>query len=137
MDAIDGPDSVKASIKYIRWQQLYEREKPFQIFVDIPPDAADQRYNNLVFENKEETFHNIRGQERKFSLNGHGFTFRHYDFDFDDFEDRASVESIYLPKVEKFIKAEIEDVDKVFFFDWRVRAQISFSFISLQKTVLI
>lgn len=114
------PQSVKASIKYIKWQQLYEREKPFQIFIDIPKDAVDQRYNNLVFEDKEETFFNVRGREHEFGLNNHGFTYRRHHFEFDDFENRTSVESRYLPLVEQFMRSELEDVGKVFFFDWRV-----------------
>lgn len=120
MDAKREQPSVKASIKYIKWQDLYEREKPFQIFIDIPKDAVDQRYNNLEFENKEEIFFDVRGREQEFGLDDHGFTYRHHHFEFDDFEDRTSVESRYLPMVEQFLRNELEDVGKVFFFDWRV-----------------
>lgn len=121
MDKNEEPSSVKASIKYIKWQELYEKEKPFQIFIDIRKDAVDQRYHNLVFENKQETFFNIRGREQEFRLDDHGFAYHHHHFNFDDYEDRVSVESSYLPQVESFIRNEVEEVDKVFFFDWRLR----------------
>ena len=116
----NGLQAIRSSIKYIQWQRLYDNEKPFQIFIDIPKDTPDQRYTNLVFEDKETKFVNIRGRQQDFSLNDHGFAYRHHQFEFDDFEDRVKVEEFYLPQVEDFIKKEVEDVDKVFFFDWRV-----------------
>ena len=118
------PQEAVSNIKYIKQLELYEREKPFQILIDIPKTAPDQRYTNLVYEDKEETFYDVRGKEQRFSLDDHGFTYRHHDFEFDEYEDRDSVEANYLPKIEQFIRAEVEDVDKVFFFDWRVRAKM-------------
>ncbi|MCJ1434733.1 hypothetical protein MMC27_004103 [Xylographa pallens] len=119
------PEDAVSTIKYIKELELYEREKPFQILIDIPKSAPDQRYTNLVYEDREETFHDVRGKETTFTLNDHGFTYRRHNFEFDDYEDREAVEANYLPKVEEFIKAEVEDVDKVFFFDWRLRHNAS------------
>ena len=67
----------------------------------------------------------MRGMEQTYTLNDHAFTYRHHNFEFDDYEDRKAVEAHYLPKVEKFIRSEVEDVDKVFFFDWRVCIEIA------------
>lgn len=114
------PQDAVSKIKYIKDLELYKREKPFQILIDIPKDAPDQRYTNLDYEDREEKFHDVRGKEQMYSLDDHGFAYRHHDFAFDEYENRAAVEANYLPKIEHFIKKEIQDVDKVFFFDWRV-----------------
>lgn len=121
MDGSYAPQNTVSNIKYIKWLELYKREKPFQILIDIPKSAPDQRYTNLVYEEKEETFYDVRGKETTYSLNDHGFTYRHHDFKFANYEDRKAVEANYLPKIEQFIRTEVDDVDKVFFFDWRVR----------------
>lgn len=36
------------------------------------------------------------------------------------FASREAVESLYLPEIEHFLKREVNDVDRVCFFDWRV-----------------
>jgi hypothetical protein len=110
----------KAEIQFLQWQPLYEHEKPFQLFLDIPPEAPDQRKTNLVFEPKDVLVQNIRKQEANFSLDINGFMVRNLQ----GFHDLASLESItseYLPAVEKLLKQEVEGADKVVFFDWRVR----------------
>lgn len=61
------------TFKYIKWLDLYKKEKPFQIFIDIPKTAPDQRFTNLSYEEREETFRDVRGQEESFTLNDHGF----------------------------------------------------------------
>lgn len=120
------PKDALSNIKYIKDLDLYRKEKPFQILIDIPKDAPDQRFTNLVYEDKEELFRDVRGKEDTYSLDDHGFTYRHRNFGFDKYEDRSAVEAYYLPKIEQFIEDEVEDVDKVFFFDWRVRNPSTF-----------
>lgn len=116
-----GPNEVTASIKFMKWIPLYETEKPFQILIDLPEDAADKRHNNLAFEWQEQTFRNFRGQDFKsFNLDDHGFTFRKQHFNFDNYTDQGAVERDYFPQLEKFLRREVDGVDRVFFFDWRV-----------------
>ena len=45
------PQSLTITLKFLLWQPLYATEKPFQIFINIPPNATDARDTNLVFEN--------------------------------------------------------------------------------------
>ena len=117
---ISSPNACSSSIKFLKWQTLYEKERPFQIFTDIPEAAADQRLTNLVYEDIKQTFHNIRGRETCFHLDDHGFTYRRHQIDFEDFESRKAVEAEYLPQIEKLFKKCVDEVDKVFIFDWRV-----------------
>lgn len=114
-----------ASLKFLQWQELYEIEKPFQIFINIPDDAEDKRTTNLVFEDVPVVINDVRGNQKTFTLNANGFQFLKHSFVLDHFDNKQSIEDIYLPEVEKLLRKEIEDVDKVFFFDWRVWHQFA------------
>lgn len=59
-------------------------------------------------------------QEDHFTLDQHGFAVRSHHFDIMTF-DKERVERECLPKVEKFVRREIENVAEVVCFDWRVR----------------
>lgn len=118
--AIEKLQTLVASIKFLKWLPLCEREKPFNIFLDIPDDAADQRTNNLVFEDGPTEIQDVRGQEGIFSLDKNGFMFLKYHTDFDGFENRRAVEEHCLPEVERLIHKNVEGVDKIHIFDWRV-----------------
>lgn len=113
---------VKAVIKYMPWLEVYEKEKPFTILIDVPKggDREDRRNNNIRFEEKSQSFSNVRGREQEFDLDDHGFVYRRRHFDFDNYTDQASVENTFLSEVEEFLRAEMDGVDQVHFFDWRV-----------------
>ena len=111
---------VQASLSFLHWQDLYEREKPFQIFIDIPEDAEDQRDTNLIFKQERLTIVDIRGLATNFSLDDNGFIYRHHEMGHVDFSSRKAVDQNYLPQVEKLLRKELEEVDRVFIFDWRV-----------------
>jgi hypothetical protein len=119
------PNTVAGRVKFIQWQELYEYEKPFQIFIDPPKGAKDQRTTNLIYEDRTINVVDIRGEESTYSLDDHGFTYRHHESTFDDFEKRDAVETEYLPEMERVLKSEVDGVDKVYFFDWRVNCTIS------------
>lgn len=137
--------TVPATLRYLQWQELYETEKPFQIFLNIPPDAKDQRESNLVFEDVQQEVRNIRNDKHTFLLDKNGFQFEEFDVGPKeiDIKNREAVEAKYLPKVEKLIKEKVKDVDQVcvpvyncvaipvtdskiqvFIFDWRVSTHV-------------
>jgi len=64
---------MRVTLKFLHWQQLYETEKPFQIFINIPEDAEDKRTSNLVFEDVERTVQDVKTTEKSFSLDDNGF----------------------------------------------------------------
>jgi hypothetical protein len=111
---------IKVSLKFLKWQELYEVEKPFQIFIDIPKDAKDQRDTNLVFETVDIDASNVRDCLQDLSIDTHGFMYRSRPTTFTDFTNKPAVEALYLPEVEKILREELDNVDRVFFFDWRV-----------------
>ncbi|PMD52525.1 uncharacterized protein K444DRAFT_218497 [Hyaloscypha bicolor E] len=114
-------EDVVAPIRFIIWQQLYNTEKPFQIFIQPPKDAKDQRTNNLVFVEHETTIRDIRGSEEDFNLDHHGFQFCNSKSKFEDFENMKAVEQEYLPEIKRLIESEVKGADRVHFFDWRLR----------------
>ncbi|PVH88849.1 methyltransferase CmcJ [Cadophora sp. DSE1049] len=108
------------SLKFLDWQPLYEEEKPFQIFINIPPDAADQRSTNLVFEDVNVEIQDVRGAlNNALDLDSSGFQFEKHHTAVTDFTNREVVDSLYLPEIEALIREKVSGVDRVFFFDWR------------------
>ena len=108
------------TLRFLKWQKLYEVEKPFQIFINIPEDAEDRRDTNLMFESISLKIHDVREQSRDFSLDDNGFMYRQHTTEVNNFTDRKTVDENYLPEMEGLLRKEVDGVDRVFFFDWRV-----------------
>lgn len=115
-----GAHDLQIDLMFLQWQRLYEIEKPFQIFINIPEDAQDQRDTNLVFGKVECMIQDIRDAAHEPSLDETGFIYRRHTTKLNDFTNRTIVDQDYLPEVERLLRCELDDVDRVFFFDWRV-----------------
>lgn len=111
---------ITTSLNFLQWQRLYEEEKPFQIFINIPEDAEDQRNTNLVFRKVSLDIHDVREHFRDFSLDTNGFMYRQHTTKVTSFRDREFVIENYLPEIEALLKHEVQGADQIFFFDWRV-----------------
>ena len=111
---------LQVTLKFLEWQELYEVEKPFQIFINIPNDAEDRRDTNLVFKSVVLQVHDIRESSKDFSLDENGFMYRQHTTKTTSFTDRRTVDQNYLPEIEALLRRELDGVDRVFFFDWRV-----------------
>jgi hypothetical protein len=123
-----SPFNERATLKYLKWVPLYEKEKPFQIFVPLPPGVEDDRTDNLVFETeKEQDVLDARGQEHTFTLNRNGFQYVKHETKVDVFDTKEKVEDIYLPELTELLKTQLEDVHRVVFFNWRVIIMNPFS----------
>ena len=114
------PQDLAITLQFLQWQDLYKTEKPFQIFINVPKDAKDPRNTNLLFESVNVKVLDVRGQSGKYTLDDHGFIYRQHTTSISSFTDRKSVVDNYLPEVEALLRKEIDGVDRVFFFDWRV-----------------
>ncbi|KAK0614480.1 hypothetical protein B0T14DRAFT_570415 [Immersiella caudata] len=115
---------ISAGVQYAKWLKLFETEVPFQLYVDIPEDALDQRKTNLEFETKVETFQDLRDNLDGFSLDEHGFVVKHEPLPFPSelFTHRDKVEKLYFPALENVVREICGNVNKVHFFDWRLRS---------------
>jgi hypothetical protein len=109
-----------SSLQFIKWTDLYETEKPYQIFIDLPPTTPR---TNVDFEVKDVLFRDIRGSETEFDIDEHGFmmcTTKNFE-DLDGNPSTDRIEKVYLPEVEELLKREVKGVDRLKIFDWRVR----------------
>ena len=116
-------NDVRAEVRYAVWSDLFKSEKPFEVFVGLPEDAKDCRKSNVVFENTETLVRDVRGKEDQFTLNENGFKYCKHRTAVENFDQQDVVKEKYLPEMEAFIRKEVEDVDRVFFFDWRVSSR--------------
>lgn len=116
-------NAVLADLRYLKRRKLYKTEKPFQIFFDIPEDEADQRPDNLEFEEIQHLIRDIRPQMASYSLDEHGFMVKNHitNMTVESFSDRRAVEEVYLPEMERLLHEVDNSIDRVYFFDWRVR----------------
>ena len=117
------PRDEAARLMYLEWQDLYHSEKPYQVFSSaVGNGALNAKPTNLVFKTgNEEIIHDARGKEETFTLDEHGFAFANNTTKITDFEDQIQIENVYLQEVDELIRHEVEGVDEVFFYDWRVR----------------
>ncbi|KAH9909790.1 hypothetical protein F4778DRAFT_775704 [Xylariomycetidae sp. FL2044] len=107
--AAEETHAIKESIEFLKWNDLYREEKPFQIFINIPEDAADQRATNLSWEAKSKVIVDARHNISSFSLDNHGFAFRTHPSRLGNLSDvsKDDITNSYLPEVEEIIKAEL------------------------------
>jgi hypothetical protein len=73
-----------------------------------------------------ETIHDIRGREADFKADTHGFQVCRQETVVQDWTDQDSIETQYFSEMEQLLKKELQDVDEVCFYDWRVsRSELS------------
>ncbi len=125
---------VETQLEYLRWIPLYEKEKPFKLFLNIPADAKDKRESNLVFDKGKQIIRDIRGDESRFNLDDHGFCFRNHKSAVDDLRNHDIIENEYLFECEQLLKDEVDNVDRVVIFDWRVRLSLVYILYSRGRT---
>ena len=120
------PLEEKATLQYLKWQKLYETEKPYQLFSTVTKQELPVRgATNLEWtEGEVETIHDVRGRISQFTLDKNGFAFRTSPTDFRHFESTERIEQIYPPEVEDILRREVDGVDQIHFFDWRIRKNI-------------
>jgi hypothetical protein len=111
--------SEEASILFLKWSSIYEKEKPFQIFADLRPDAQDKRKSNLAWDVKDIQVEDFRDREHEFQLDTSGFTSVQLP-GFTDLTDRETIKKQYIPAVKKMLEEELQDVGTVLLIDWRV-----------------
>lgn len=130
-----------AKVQFLKWIDLYLTEKPFQIFFEIPYEIEDQRQTNLVFKEKDIAIQNIRGREEQSQLDKHGFIIRRFSKGAACLAsgklDENTVQFSYFPAVQELLKTEVEDVDRAFLLDRRVRKLFADQYQSYLATCLI
>ena len=100
-----------ARLAYIDWQDVYDVEKPYQIFSTLSSDLSDLSSTNLVFKDGElEDMHDVRGRESDFVLDKQGFQFCKHKLNVLDLISPKAVEEAYLPQMEVLLRQTLGDV---------------------------
>ena len=115
------PRHERKRLMYLRWDKLFEKEKPYQIVSENIPELDDLARSNIeMVEGPEELIEDIRGREEEFSLDEDGFQIITHRFRTVDYQNNNEVETVYKPEIERLLKQHVAGVDKVVFFNWRV-----------------
>lgn len=107
----------QVQLRYIQWDEAFNAIKPYELFAYSLPNLPRQNFK--IKPEPKETMHDIRGHEKQFSLQEHGFSVRRHVLELASF-DEVTVENQYFPQIKKLIQEEVEDVDEIFFFNWGV-----------------
>ncbi|KAI9735118.1 MAG: hypothetical protein M1834_001706 [Cirrosporium novae-zelandiae] len=113
---------VKAAFTYLKWLDKYEKEKPYELLSGASREGENMTNLEFQIREQEELVSDVRGEESLFQLDSHGFCFRNTNTDFSAFYDREQVEGQYIPEIVKpLLKNNLDEVDRMFIFDWHLR----------------
>ncbi|KAJ4024688.1 hypothetical protein NW752_003241 [Fusarium irregulare] len=114
------------SLGFLKDKPLYEREKPYVLFVGKPGIGKNETNTNVELETvRDIPLRDVRGISDSFTLDKHGFQFIAHQQTFCDFEDEDLVKQLYLEEVKEVIQFHVPYAKKVHIFDWRRRKQFS------------
>ncbi|KAK0732044.1 hypothetical protein B0H67DRAFT_566500 [Lasiosphaeris hirsuta] len=125
-DSTMGPAPIdeQASIVYLEWQELYESEKPFQVFADVP-QGFHGRLTNLVFAPAPPLeIRDLRGREDAYTLDANGFRLVRNRMPAFDLSTKESMESNVVPYLEDLVTKHVDGADFVRCFDWGFRKNV-------------
>ena len=110
-----------ATLTFLELQDSHENEKLYQVYMVDESDNPEFRDTNLVFAERANVIvHDLRGIESQFDLDNNGFIVRTKESQVKAFNTQKEIEELYLPEMADVIRREVDDVDRVYFFDWRV-----------------
>jgi hypothetical protein len=95
-------------------------EKPHTYNYEPPPGTPRQNFHN---EAHRVTIEDLRGREREFSLDRHGFAAVTHRSREADFMDEAAIRDVYYPESEALL-AELLGADRVLTFDHTIRRRL-------------
>ncbi|KAK1765102.1 hypothetical protein QBC33DRAFT_181399 [Phialemonium atrogriseum] len=125
--------AVEASFEFLQWQPLYEKQKPYEVFLPLASFGENNRdkipRSNLVFERRPVRVHDVRGRQDAFGLDTHGFQFVRQPTAVRDLKDRAAVGEQYVPEMEAFLRRYLGmggegGEARTFCFDLRLRESV-------------
>lgn len=98
---------IQTSLEYLRWSEIYEAEKPYEILVHLTNLSDKQKSiprSNLGFEPRTVSVEDVRGYEQSFSLDTHGFAFIRHSTVIDNLKDPTSVNQLYIGEMAEVLK---------------------------------
>ena len=113
---------VSAVFNYIRWQDKFRHEKPYEIESTKSTAPGSIPLTNIEgWDPEEQLVTDVRRDELSYNLDDHGFTYLNLQNSFSAFYDRKRVQEEYIPHVvEPFLLKNADNATRVFVFNWRV-----------------
>lgn len=112
--------SVQAQFSYAHWNDLYLKEKPYKLFIDLPQKHAHAPRTNLSFQPHATPVYDVRGNEAEFVMDKNGFEILRHGTEIRDFGNVAAIEQIYFTEMKELIMGKVDGAKRVEVFDWRV-----------------
>lgn len=89
------------------------------------PEATTAAQKNLLLYKARlpETIVNVRGRERHYSIDSHGFKYlkHHSQYSVAELYNTQIVQEHYLAKCQAVLKDSLNDINRVHVFNWKVR----------------
>ncbi|OAL45364.1 hypothetical protein IQ07DRAFT_684291 [Pyrenochaeta sp. DS3sAY3a] len=112
-----------ARFQYLKWDEKFRTEKPYQILSGLSESSSVSR-TNVTFEQaeQEEKVTDIRENPDAYSLDTTGFAVHRIENGFLDWFNEQRVESEYIPQyVVPFLRQHVKDATRIIIFDWHLR----------------
>ncbi|KAJ4149961.1 hypothetical protein LMH87_010733 [Akanthomyces muscarius] len=118
-DKLGQASDQVARLNYIRWQDVFKTEKPYEVLFSVP--QGRERQNFELEAGPEQRIQAARGRESQFNLDTHGFEFRRQTMELELFT-RERIESLYFASIRSILGEAVGDAAEVVIFDWRLRS---------------
>ena len=106
-------------LSYLKWQEKYLVEKPYQVYGPLPAGVPEESATNLVFGLCDpEVIRDIRGSSTNFTLDEQGFTACSMDTSPHPLSETEIIND-YIPKTCELVKKAV-NAECVVPFDWKV-----------------
>lgn len=97
-------DYELAVFRYLDWKPMYKVVRPYEVVFEIDPQGGTPRcIFGFVSSTTPEKVSNIRGHEREYSLDKHGFEARQHRTQFAKWFDREALRTQYIPEMEHWL----------------------------------
>ncbi|KZT38894.1 hypothetical protein SISSUDRAFT_705890 [Sistotremastrum suecicum HHB10207 ss-3] len=113
-DFAPRPYDVHAKLNYY---EPIGSEPPYQYIME-PPEGTPK--HNLGYDVQDSVIHDVRGNEKSFSLEVNGFQWAKHHSQETEFRDDAEIRASYYPEIESLLK-KITGAKRVVCFEHRVR----------------
>ncbi|KAI1194880.1 hypothetical protein F5X97DRAFT_309774, partial [Nemania serpens] len=104
---------VATKIFYLARLDRYKTDKPFMHTFDLPPGVGEKTNHEYI--SQESSVTDVRGQEKEFSLDVHGFQFCNWPTSLSppDFDDNDSVKNRYYTEIRQHILGTFSNTTEV------------------------
>ncbi|KAK4224665.1 hypothetical protein QBC38DRAFT_484888 [Podospora fimiseda] len=122
--------STTATFQFIKWQETYKTQKPYEILLPLPAGSEDKvPRSNLVFESHRVPVYDVCNDVGSFTLDTHGFEFVKHTASVKNFKEPENIsgKNGYVKEMEEWIKSHLKlrSDAKVLCFDFRIRESIN------------